>query len=54
MWVEKDIRKTVGWSDSKEHPHWELSLNGYTLTCDMADVDYRETVNELLALANEE
>ena len=53
-WTEKDVHKSVAWDDSKQFPHWEVSLGGYTLACDMTEQDYRETVDELLTLVNNE
>lgn len=52
-WTSEDVRKSIVWDDSKTMPHWELSLNGYTLSCDMTDADLRETVAELLAIVND-
>lgn len=54
MYAKSDIHKSVVWDDSKQFPHWELSLAGYTLSCDMNDTDLRETVDELLAIVNNE
>jgi len=51
-WTSEDVRKSVAWDDSKQFPHWELSLNGCTLHCDMTEQDYRETVDELLTIVN--
>ena len=51
-WTSEDVRKSVVWDDAKQFPHWELSLAGYTLHCDMTEQDLQETVDELLALAN--
>jgi hypothetical protein len=51
-WTSEDVHKSVVWDDSKTTPHWELSLNSYTLSCDMTEQDYRETVAELLAIVN--
>lgn len=53
MWTSEDVHKSVVWDDSKTIPHWELSLNDCTLSCEMTNADLRETVAELLALAND-
>lgn len=54
MYTESDLKSRIEWDDSKTIPHWELSLDKYTLSCDMTDDDYQTTVKELLALANNE
>jgi len=53
MWTASDVHKSIVWDDSKSTPHWELSLAGYAMSCDMTDADLRETIVELLALVNE-
>ena len=54
MWTAEDVHKSKVWDDSKTIPHWELSLAGCTLHCDMTEQDLRETVEELLTIVNNE